>query len=421
MMYKLSTIILLFALLACKAPDAEKVSILNDGHLSHLTESFDSDGEALSAVWIYCEAPDYHLVGDEDEGFSCVDDVARAMVYLIKAQKEKPNDERRQQIEKFARFIFKMQADNGYFYNFIFEDKSINTDHINSTASANWWSWRAFWALSELIQLDQTQISASIKDKAVNSMQILLPHILSICPGAEVMQEVDGVSFPSCIAMRGTDQLSILVLGLCNYYQKFPTQDVKDFILKACGLMGQMQLGDENNFPYYASMSWQNYWHAWGNLQAYSLLVAGDMLQDTTIINHGLREVASFYPYYLKEWPSSFRLVRKGETYAAEDLAAYPQIAYNLRPMVFASLKAYEITGDQEYATLAKSLGTWFFGKNQAGQKMYDVSSGRTFDGIVSPIEVNRNSGAESTIEALLALQALDKHPDILSSIIPLK
>ncbi len=42
---------------------------------------------------------------------------------------------------------------------------------------------------------------------------------------------------------------------------------------------------------------------------------------------------------------------------------------------------------------------------------MYDPSSGRTYDGIGSQKDINRNAGAESTIEGLLALQALDAVP----------
>jgi multiple sugar transport system substrate-binding protein len=45
---------------------------------------------------------------------------------------------------------------------------------------------------------------------------------------------------------------------------------------------------------------------------------------------------------------------------------------------------------------------------------MYDAATGRTFDGIdgPSPDDVNRNSGAESTIEALLALQQVAANGD---------
>jgi multiple sugar transport system substrate-binding protein len=45
---------------------------------------------------------------------------------------------------------------------------------------------------------------------------------------------------------------------------------------------------------------------------------------------------------------------------------------------------------------------------------MYDEKTGRTFDGIDGPppIVVNRNAGAESTIEALLALQLVARNPE---------
>jgi multiple sugar transport system substrate-binding protein len=45
---------------------------------------------------------------------------------------------------------------------------------------------------------------------------------------------------------------------------------------------------------------------------------------------------------------------------------------------------------------------------------MYDARTGRTFDGIDGPSAqtINRNSGAESTIESLLALQRVTRHAD---------
>jgi multiple sugar transport system substrate-binding protein len=45
---------------------------------------------------------------------------------------------------------------------------------------------------------------------------------------------------------------------------------------------------------------------------------------------------------------------------------------------------------------------------------MYDEKTGRTLDGIdgPSPVKLNRNSGAESTIEGLLALQSVESNPD---------
>ena len=48
----------------------------------------------------------------------------------------------------------------------------------------------------------------------------------------------------------------------------------------------------------------------------------------------------------------------------------------------------------------------WFSGQNAVNVVMYDSTTGRTFDGI-GENGVNRNSGAESTIEALLTFLEL--------------
>ena len=41
---------------------------------------------------------------------------------------------------------------------------------------------------------------------------------------------------------------------------------------------------------------------------------------------------------------------------------------------------------------------------------MYDPQTGRGYDGINDTASINRNAGAESTIEALLTLQAIEKY-----------
>ena len=64
-------------------------------------------------------------------------------------------------------------------------------------------------------------------------------------------------------------------------------------------------------------------------------------------------------------------------------------------------LEPYRVTKNEEYReSMMKGLD-WFNGGNSAGVVMYDPSTGRTFDGI-DLNGVNMNSGAESTIEALL-------------------
>ena len=73
----------------------------------------------------------------------------------------------------------------------------------------------------------------------------------------------------------------------------------------------------------------------------------------------------------------------------------------------------FRATGDEKYARYGGLAASWLFGNNMAGVQMYDPATGRVFDGINGPTEwrVNRNSGAESTIEGLLSLQVVNDVP----------
>ena len=71
------------------------------------------------------------------------------------------------------------------------------------------------------------------------------------------------------------------------------------------------------------------------------------------------------------------------------------------------------MTNQEKYADIAGHLAAWFLGANDANKIMYSVATGRCFDGIQSSGNVNINSGAESTIEALLAMQIVESNPAV--------
>ena len=103
-----------------------------------------------------------------------------------------------------------------------------------------------------------------------------------------------------------------------------------------------------------------------------------------------------------RQFLAAFSVTRVESEYRIENEKQFSQIAYDIRPMVWASLKAFEITGDNSYAKQAGELSSWFFGNNIAGKSLYNPNSGRCYDGINDQHTINKNSGAESTIEALL-------------------
>jgi len=89
------------------------------------------------------------------------------------------------------------------------------------------------------------------------------------------------------------------------------------------------------------------------------------------------------------------------------------QIAYGVDSRIQSLLATTEVTGRVAGRRLAGIFAAWYFGANPAGEAMYEPATGRTLDGISAEGEINRNSGAESTIHGLLSMIALDENPRV--------
>ena len=411
-----NTLILLFfiiGLLSCQSSLNEKTSTLvNLDHLKRLTETINIDNQNLEIVKIYAKFPDYQTVGAPGEGISCVDDIARAAIFYLKHHKVTQKQSSRNEAKRLLDFLLYMQAPNGMFYNFIYSDLSINKTHQNSIDQANWWTWRAIWALSEgcLIFQDQSPEYAQTMSTAVDKT---LPAIDSLLQQYPKIKEINGLKIPTWLpAGSASDQAALIILGLVPYYHI--TQDTKilEYIEKMADGIALMQYGDSVNIPYGCFLSWENLWHAYGNSQAYALLLASEVLKKETFKNNALNEIDHFYTYLMqKKYLSLFKLYSNNEGYEMAEVKEFPQISYNFRPMIWACLKAYEITGQKKYANMAGDLACWLLGKNITQQALYDPLNGRCFDGINDEKTLNKNSGAESTIESLLCLIVAEQNP----------
>lgn len=410
-MYKFYSLFLILILFSCnnsKSPDNTCQSIICTKHLEHLYQEIEIDNNTLGIIWIYCDAPDYKLVSDEDEGYTCVDDVARALIFYCVQYKSNPLKKTLKKIKTLSEFVLYMQAPNGYYYNFLLTDNTINTKHQNSEAVPNFWSWRAFWALSELCLIDDAEFNI-IQEKAKIQLNSLEQKIEILFKNSYELIEIEGLEIPNWVKDYGADQISVILLGLTNYYKIFPDSKIENMIHKLGDVLISAQLGEGDRFPYNAFLSWRNVWHAWGNSQAYSLLKAGNELKIERFVNHGFKEIDNFYSYCSKQgFFHEFYVKMENDSIKSYNQKKFPQIAYNFSPMILASIEAYNISKSEKYAVLAGQLGSWFFGNNVANTTMYNVNSGHVFDGINSTNEVNFNSGAESTIEALLSLQAIE-------------
>ncbi len=379
-------------------------------HFDHLFAEALIGGERVGVLRIYSEAPDYRFAIEPNEGYACVDDVARGIVLL--AAMPALTRTRIRQIDLMTRFVLKMQADNGYFHNFIWADGRINREYRTSLAELNWWSLRALWGLeAALRRLPATSETARRAHAAASRLVQNLKRDLPADRAGTTT--VAGVAAPDWLPSgSGADAASTALLGLLPHYRRTGDAGTRALIERTGEGLVVMQAGDKQTYPFGAHLSWRNQWHAWGNAQAYALLRAGALLGRRDFTQSALAEIDGFYPHLLRNgMVSSFALRRTGDRLEAYDVARFPQIAYGISPMVLAANEAYRVTGEPRYRDLARRFSGWFAGDNVAHRRMYDPTTGRAFDGIVDATKVNMNAGAESTIETLLALTAMQGTP----------
>jgi hypothetical protein len=426
-------LLLIYLLTSCSSPDTSKpvvaiplqvipppvVSLTwtNDSHLKELYASVKmQNGVEVGTIGIYADYPLYLVVSAQGEGFTCVDDVSRSAIFYLNETDVATNMEKQDRLLKLTEFVLQMQADNGYFYNFLQDNFSINKTYSTSVANPDWWSWRALWHLSEAYTFYKTN-DAVMAGRIQSSIQKVVTNIKkdygSLPKDTKI---VNGLIVPKWLpANSGTDQAAVMMLGLYNVYQQNQDAEVLAIIEKLADGILLMQKGSDVIFPYGAFLSYENTWHAYGSDQAYALLKVGKALNKQNWIAAAQKEVDNFYPYLLKEgFLESFEIQQTGSMIGLIKKSSFAQISYGIRPMIWATIELHKINNNAKYITQAAQLLTWYVGNNLPQQKMYDKSSGVCFDGITSSTNVNKNSGAESTIEALWAFQLAEKYPDVL-------
>ena len=382
-------------------------SLVNLAHLQRLTEFVEWDGQPAAIVHIYSEAPEYGWVDAAGEGISAVDDVARAaLVYL--AFYERTGDPQALELaRRCLNFVLRMQASDGEYYNFVYDRQgTINQGGRTSYKSWGWWAARGQWALAAGLRVfhnEDREYAQKLQQAYLLGEQALRGAIGPV--GA--YDEIHGVKIPAWLIGGGSDVSALALLGLLEYYQVEPNSNTRQLITNLANGIAAFQLGGPGEYPYAAhpsSTSSTALWHAWGSHQTHALAWAGKLLDRQDWIESARLEADTFFVRLLASdfINEMLPLPRRGG-----------QIAYGTQVIVSGFWSLYQVTGEEAYARYAGLAASWLFGNNMAGVAMYDPETGRGFDGIEGPTpqRVNRNAGAESTIEALYALMLVDQDP----------
>ena len=386
-----------------------KQSLLNFRHLEHLTEEIPFSGDTVSIVHVYANYPDYRWTGAAEsgpEGIACVDDAARAAVLYLRHHQLSGEKKSLVRAKSLLRFILKMPADDGRFYNFIHNDHSINVDGKTSYKSFGWWAARGLWSMClgyQVFRMVDSDFALLLRRGIAQA----LPHAKVLLTNYGKYQTLSGYRVPQWLLYEsGADVTSELMIGLTEYYRVTGDMQVKGIIEKlAEGLMA-MQEGDMVTYPYALHRSWQTMWHMWGNGQTQALAYAGKVLKNKIMVRSAEREARGFYSRLLVQG-----FLKEMDIADTTKRVVFDQIAYGVRPMVVGLVRLFEATRKIEYLKMAGLAGSWLFGNNVRLQQMYDPATGRCFDGITDSSTVNKNSGAESTIEALYAILEAEQYP----------
>jgi hypothetical protein len=387
--------------------DPLRDGLVNLAHLQRLTEVVQWDGQPVGLVHIYSEDPDYGWVDAAGEGLAAVDDVARAaLVYLMFY--EQTGDERALELARAClNFTLALQAEDGEYYNFILDrNGAINEEGVTSYKSWGWWAARGQWALATGYRVfrDVDPAYAAELQAAYRRGEAALKRAIG---PVGAYNELHGVQTPAWLIGGGGDVSALAVLGLAEYYQVEPNSQTRQLLTNLATGVANYQLGGPGEFPYAAHPSTTTslaLWHAWGSHQVHALAWAGHLLERQDWLRSARRAADTFF-------------VRLLATDFINDMAPLPnrqgQIAYGTQVITAGFWALYQATGEEQYARYAGLAAAWLLGNNMAGVQMYDPETGRTFDGIDGPtsFRVNRNAGAESTIEGLYTLLLLHDDP----------
>lgn len=381
--------------------------LINLTHLQRLTELVEWNGEEIGLVHIYSEAPDYGWVDASGEGIACVDDVARAaLVYLMYYQRT--GDPQALRLARATlNFVLYMQAEDGEYYNFVYDRSgTINREGRTSYKSWSWWAARAQWALAAAIPVFRVvdQAYAERLEAAYLRGEEALQRAIG---PVGAYNDLHGTPVPAWLVGNGSDLSALAMLSLAAYYEANPNPRTRHLLTNLANGVAAYRLGDVRTYPFGAFPSTTTstaLWHAWGSHQVHALAWAGRLLEREDWLKAAADPAEQFYARLLA-------------TDFLNEMLPLPvrggQIAYGIEVMTAGFWELFRATGEERYARYAGLSNAWFFGNNMAGLAMYDPENGRTFDGIngPTPFRVNRNAGAESTIEALLALLMVEDHP----------
>lgn len=317
---------------------------------------------------------------DLDSGYT-LDDNARALVAMCQ-HFELTNDEADLEYIKlhfnFIKFCF--QTD-GYFLNYVDENKKFTKQNSENLADAN---GRAIWALGYLISIGDL-LPQDLNEKALSVMQMALTNVNKI---------------------HSTRAMAFIIKGI--YYSNLRNNAVENV-----SLIGHLANKLVQMYKHEAKENWQ--WFESYLTYANSILPEAMLCAYLATGENVYKEIAkkSFDFLLSKIYSNNSIKVISNKGWLTNGEALNPKKVGGEQPIdvaytVLALSKFHDVFREEEYLRKMEIGFSWFLGNNHLNQIIYNPCTGGCYDGL-EDCYINLNQGAESTVSYLMARLTMEK------------
>ncbi|MGH3310989.1 MAG: hypothetical protein ACRDP3_10450 [Streptomyces sp.] len=380
---------------------------------------------ALGTLWTYADRQQdgsYRRIGGGthdpetgyyEQGAFNADDVARAaVVYLRHWRGTGAATSRRSAYELLRGLCYLQTTDGPHAGNIVLWQQADGTLNRSayppetpdpSDSGPSYWLARLIWALGEgyaAFRRADPAFARFLRARTDLALNALERDVLARYGTWEV---ADGRRVPGWLITHGADSSSEAVLGLTAFVRAGGGGRARTAAAQLAEGIAALGAGSAGTWPYGAILPTAtsvSQWHAWGAQMPTALAAAADVLGRPELLTGAVADTAGLTPELLTAGGCD-----NGWLPAPVDRT---QIAYGVDARLSALLAVAETGGHPGLYPLAALTAAWYFGANAAGEAVYDPSTGITFDGVAPDGEINRNSGAESTIHGQLSMLALD-------------
>jgi glycosyltransferase involved in cell wall biosynthesis len=348
---------------------AHKIPEINLNHFKNLTTSF---GMIQFSV---INQPDLN------SGYT-LDDNARALVAMCQHYELTNNPKDLEYINRYFDFINFCLQPQGYFLNYVDENKEFTKQNSENLADAN---GRAIWALGYLISIGDL-LPEDLKVRVTNTMQNALTNVHSI---------------------HSTRAMAFIIKGL--YYSNLKNNSIENTIKITHFAKKLVQM-----FKHESKEDWL--WFEGYLTYANSILPEAMLCAYLATGDESYKEIAKkSFDFLLSKIYSNKKIkvisnkgwLTHGEEINDEKVGGEQPI--DISYTILALSKFYNVFKQEDYLKKMNIGFSWFLGNNHLNQIIYNPSTGGCYDGLEETY-VNLNQGAESTVSYLMARLTMEKH-----------